>query len=163
MAGSCLPFSTQVWVEVNPHLAGRLRHIQTMNKDVKQLLADNLDKFIGDAHGTAFSSNLDFENQKGIPQSTTGRARGRSNAIKIDSLEKIAAALGLEPWQLLHPDVSPQKSPVVQEGEEGFLFKRLTAERFNALDPEVRLFLEGRFLQLLEEEEALLKKRTAGG
>ena len=51
---------------------------------------------------------------------------GRKPDIKLSTLEKLATALGLEPWQLLHPTLPV---PAVAEAKAKYLRSRRTRKK----------------------------------
>lgn len=85
-----------------------------MGKSVMSILSDNLNRFIGP--GKKFSSNEAAAQASGVGRSTIDRARKAEVALKIDNLSQLAKAIGVEPWELLHPDLDPRRRPIV-DGE----------------------------------------------
>lgn len=53
----------------------------------------------------------DMSERSGIPTGTVGRAKLGSTPLRLDYVEKLARAVGLEPWQLLCPGLDPDKPP----------------------------------------------------
>lgn len=74
-----------------------------------QVLAENLERLMG--------ASLDLNSQPRlaartkIDQKTIWRILHRQNEPSIDKVEKIAAAFGFEPWQLLVPKLDPLNKP----------------------------------------------------
>lgn len=66
-----------------------------------------------------------------IDQKTVGRVLKAEHAVQLDTLSALAAAFGLEPYQLLVPDLNP-KNPqilrVLSKAEEN-LYKALEEAR----------------------------------
>src|SRR5690606_33063149 len=60
-----------------------------------------------------FSSNEAAAMASGVGRSTIDRARKAEVALKVDNLGQLAKALGVEPWELLHPDLDPRRRPVI--------------------------------------------------
>lgn len=70
------------------------------NKDVKQILANNLTLLLEQKNLSArgFGVRLKTVSSRTVSHIMTG-----ASAAKIDTIEEIAKELGVEPWELLHP------------------------------------------------------------
>lgn len=77
---------------------------------LRQVLAKNF-KAMMVAKG--FSSLKEVTAANGGSNGTLDRIRREASGTSVDSLEQLAGALGLEPWQLLHPDLDPKAPPKV--------------------------------------------------
>jgi hypothetical protein len=77
------------------------RHDDGSSSRSRARLAANLNALI--ERGATSATRL--VEKKAITPSTLTRIRAGTHAAYIDHLDKLASALGVEPWQLLHPDV----------------------------------------------------------
>jgi len=97
-----------------------------MNKLAKppeQVLADNLKRLM--EHYPALNSENKVAKAGRISQRTVNRARNAIQ-IKLDSLQGLARAFGLAPWQMLIPDLDPANPPLLAATkEEKALYQRL--------------------------------------
>lgn len=94
--------STHTWID-------KCGKVPFMGKDVTEIIAENLSQYIGD--GKRFVSQLGFERSTGVPQSTLNRALSRSGNLRVDNVERLSKALGLQPWQLLVPGLTGGEKP----------------------------------------------------
>lgn len=75
------------------------------------LLAANL--------ATLMATAADLDSQQKLArrckmdQRTVGRILNRTNAATLPQIDKLAAAFGLEPWQLLVPGLHPTNPPIL--------------------------------------------------
>ena len=79
------------------------------NSRHRNVLAANV-KTLKDYYGLSIQA---FGKKCGISHSTIGRAVLSRGALDLDSIAAISEACGLEPWQLLIPNLDPRKPPVV--------------------------------------------------
>lgn len=88
-----------------------LRDYGAMKKSSKEVLAENLAKLMHQAGQHAL-------NQKEVGlrarcnQRTIGRVLNQEQAATVELLDGLAAAFGIQAWQLLVPDLDPQNLPV---------------------------------------------------
>lgn len=87
----------------------RARHLAQMAKQtVRRTVADNLRRLMrmGAAHGLP-ASQAELSRRAGVAQTSISNWLDDSRGVTpgIDKLEAIAAVYGLEPWQLLVPDL----------------------------------------------------------
>ncbi len=81
---------------VNPHLDNRSREYPTM--DAKTLLSKNVLYY----RQARKLSQIQLANRAGVSQSTISRTEsGEGTAADIDTIGKLADALGVSAWQLL--------------------------------------------------------------
>ena len=80
-------------------------------KQLRRIFADNLNARMAQQ----FNCETDYklELRSGIGHSTIDRARKAQAAISLDSLEALAEALDMEPWQMLVPHLSLSKQPSI--------------------------------------------------
>lgn len=50
----------------------------------------------------------------GLPQRTVGRLKNGTTAASLTTLAAISRGLGVEPWQLLVPDLDPRNPPIIR-------------------------------------------------
>lgn len=99
-------------------------------------LADNLNRLIGP--GKKFASNEAAAAASGIGRSTIDRARRAEVGLRIDNLAELARACGLEPWELLHPNLNlPTLTGSPTSGPEWPL-PGITAEEFGLIPADER-------------------------
>ncbi len=88
-----------------------------MSKKLTDILAENIGKLF--VPGGRFSSNGDAEKKTGVKRSTFDRLRNANKqgtpVVGVDKLEAIAKSLGVEPWQLIYPDLDIDNPPSVKE------------------------------------------------
>ncbi len=51
----------------------------------------------------------------GLNQTTVGHVRRAEVAAQVDSLERIATVFGLQPWQMLVPDLDLKRPPQISD------------------------------------------------
>ena len=93
-----------------------------MDKISRRILADNIGRMIeksrGSVRGWALSNKLD-------PRQID-RLTKREFATTVDTLDEIAEAIGVQPWQLLVPNMNPDSPPLlVMSKTERELFQRI--------------------------------------
>jgi hypothetical protein len=80
-----------------------------MGKDVIQTLADNLANNIGKGH--RFEKIVELGARAKVGKSSIDRIKKKEAKARIDSVELIAKAYGLEAWQFLVPDLDVDNPP----------------------------------------------------
>ena len=68
-------------------------------KSSRQILADNLDRLMGDSPGLSSNNALGLKAK--VAHSHIRRIRLQESAATVDMLDSIAAAFGIQPWELL--------------------------------------------------------------
>lgn len=61
------------------------------------------------------SSQPKIAKRSGVSQSTVGRLIRGDVRCKLDSLDGVARAFGLQAWQLLVPELDPRNPPLLRE------------------------------------------------
>lgn len=92
---------------------------------------------------------------------TLGRLQLAKTAANIDTLEQLAAAFHIEPWQLLHPniEVTPRlKESAVFSRVQDWPFALIDRGRYEQLDAEHRGFIQAKIEEAITH--ALLKQNT---
>jgi len=132
---------------VKPQTATGMRYRQQMGTKAPKrevppskfrgVLADNLEALM--TSGSPLSSSPKLEQKSGVAIATINRIRRKESGATIDSLDAIAAAYDLEPWQLLIRNMDPKNPPVVAgvSEQEKALYERLqsSAREIVALTP----------------------------
>lgn len=80
-----------------------------------RVLSENLERLIA-AH-PELNTQPKLAKEAKIDQKTVYRIVTKQNEPSLDKLEKLAKALGVEPWQLLVPGLQPAALPVLAEVE----------------------------------------------
>lgn len=92
-----------------------------METDARRILAANLEKLLRHSkdrrklrqrHGP--TTAVELEEQSGVGDSTISRYRKQESAANIDDLSRIALAYGLQPWELLYPNLEPAAPPATR-------------------------------------------------
>ena len=102
-----------------------LNSMSKQGKTPEKVLSENLIRLM--AHYPSLSSEAKVAKAGGISQRTVNRARNAAQ-VKLDSLQGLARAFGLAPWQLLIPELDPANPPLLAiSKEERALYSRLQA------------------------------------
>jgi hypothetical protein len=95
----------------------------------RQVLTDNLKALMKLRAGP--TSQTGIKKRSGPAQATVGRILNKAGGenSRIETVERIAKAYGLEAWQLLVPGMNPSNPPVLLAAskEEKALYERLRA------------------------------------
>lgn len=108
----------------------RSRYDLQMHKpliNTRKVLSDNLKRLM-DAHDMKQKPVAEAAKRQGfaIDQTYVGRILNMEVAATIEKVESIAAAFGLQPWQLLVPHLDPNNPPVVHiDPAEQRLYERI--------------------------------------
>jgi len=93
-------------------MASHFRYAAKMRREeqpnARRILAENVEKLIARA-----GSQLALVKILKVPQKTISRAKNGENAANLDTLNDIARGAGLEPWQLLVPDLDLSNPPLL--------------------------------------------------
>ena len=81
-----------------------------------QVLAENLERLMGAS--LEFNTQPKVAEKAKIDQKTIWRIMKRQNEPSIDKVERIASVFGLEPWQLMVPQLDPMNKPALASREE---------------------------------------------
>ncbi len=97
---------------------------------VEKILAANV-KALMDANKMELGSQPKLAKAAKIDQTTVGRVLGAKNKVQIDTVEALASAFGVEPYQLLIPGLNAKNPQVLRSlsAEEENLYKALDAAR----------------------------------
>lgn len=83
----------------------------------------------------------DIARAGGPANGTLGRILAKQAGATIDTLERLAEVYDCEPWQLLVPEMNPDKMPQLGGG---WPFANITPEQFATLPERVRVEVEER-------------------
>jgi len=86
---------------------GIRQHRGMEKKTVRQLIADAVNGAIKANHTT----HKKLVEAGAAANGPLGRLRHAQDDIGVDTLERLAIELGIEPWQLIHPDLDPAAIP----------------------------------------------------
>jgi transcriptional regulator with XRE-family HTH domain len=121
----------------------RLLYPTVMPRDAQkdeELLASSTAKVLGDnlralmAANPELGSNPKLAAKTRLGTGTISRMKNGAVDANLDTLERIAAAFGVEPWQLLVPGIEPGNLPTLQpiSEQERRLYDRI-AEAFRGI------------------------------
>lgn len=83
--------------------------IPHMGKKTIDIFADNLNRNCGP--GKKFNSITDLSDKSGLGTSTIDRLRKSQASLRLDTLESVARAYGLDAWQVLVPELDLKNPP----------------------------------------------------
>lgn len=83
---------------------------------VKAIIADNLKRLM--AHHPALDTLPKITKAGGPPNGVLDRIRRQESACRVDSLAQLARVFGLQPWQMLVPDLDPAHPAQLEMGAE---------------------------------------------
>lgn len=91
-----------------------------MRGAVESIIGENLDALM--AHFPQYSSNHKVGDKAKLPARTIGRIRNAEVSCSVDTLAKIAAVFGVEPWAMLVDKYDPKNPPVrtITQAERDF-------------------------------------------
>lgn len=97
---------------------------------VEKVLAENV-KALMDANKMELGSQPKLAKAAKLDQTTVGRVLGAKHKVQIDTLEALARAFGVEPYQLLIPGLNARNPQVLRSlsPQEEALYKALEAAR----------------------------------
>jgi len=93
--------------------------------NLRIVLAHNLKTLMAGEDDAGSQSAL--KRRSGVSQATIGRIERMEVDARIDTVQQIACAYGLEAWQLLVPGLNPSNPPMLRSAseEERTLYERL--------------------------------------
>jgi transcriptional regulator with XRE-family HTH domain len=94
---------------VKAHLPENLRHDQKAMSSAADIIANNLASLMA-AH--QIGSDGQLAKLAKVDQKSIWRIRHKEQSPSADTLEKLAAAFGLQAWQMIFPDLDPRNPPV---------------------------------------------------
>lgn len=94
---------------------------------IGQVLSANLGRLMDDA--TPPITQVAVSKVSGLPQRTISRIKRGEVTPRLNSIDALAKAFGLLPWQLLVPDLEPSNPPFLRSAnpDEKALYERLLA------------------------------------
>lgn len=92
---------------------------------IREVIRNNLEKLI--AHHQKLNHHSTIRGSAKIGGGTIGGLLTGTRATTIDNVAKTAKAFGLEPWQLLVPNLDPENLPrLFDKSEEKALFSHIS-------------------------------------
>ena len=138
--------------------------MQTFRMTIRDVLADNFKK-LRDAT-PSLDRPQDIVRFGAATNGTIGRISKRQTGPTIDTLEILAAAYGLQVWQLLVPTLHAEKgtgsSPVIS-GMPEWPFERVDRDAYEALDYPSKIAVQVRLRDAIKEEAELERTIKANG
>lgn len=121
---------------------------------LRDVLADNLEKLR--AASISLRRYPDIAKAGGPSNGTLGRISLREQAATVDVVASLAKVFGLEPWQILVPDLDVKANgtnhPTVG-GLPGWPFPKVPQARYEGLASDDQIVLQGRVLEIIERME----------
>lgn len=132
-----------------------------MAKSVRELLKENLKRF-QEARPDELGSTpkLAAASKGGISQRTAARAVDGDN-IKTDSLQGLARACGVEPWQLLVENLNPAKPPKLSVGDDLVPDEENLLRTYRDATPQWRTAIQNFAALHREQQDWVLKQLLA--
>lgn len=122
-----------------------------MKVNSKRVLWDNVVTLMKKKYGGENLTRLALDAKFGPGTST--RLKKQVTSIGVDVIEKLAVVFELQPWQLLVPNLDPEAPPLLG-GPDGWPFPRLDRRRFDQLEAEDKVELQGALRERIEKLEA---------
>jgi hypothetical protein len=110
-----------------------------MNPPLKLTIKKNVRALLGVPDG---KSGVSLLISKGVPHGTAQRVLDESTGIGVEVLERVAEALGVDPWQLCVPELDPARLPSTEPASFRWPFRQI--------DPDVITGLVGTAAQGVE-------------
>lgn len=94
---------------------------------IDQVLSANLERLMDKVEPRI--TQVAVSKASGIPQRTISRIKNGEVSPTLNSIDGLAKAFGLLPWQLLVPDMDPKNPPLLRSAtqEEKELYARILA------------------------------------
>lgn len=128
--------------------------------DIKKILWQNIARLMISRWGKENLTRLASEAK--IGPGTATRLKEQQTSTGADVLEKIAGVFSVQSWQLLVPDLDPQKLPSLGGDSSGWPMPLIDKASFLSLSMESRVFVQG-YLKRLIEERAVLENNGGTG
>ena len=121
-----------------------------LRENVLSLLKRRTGELRGNESGVSRLKSL------GVTHGTAQRALDGSTSIGIALLAELAAALDVQPWQLLVPGLDPNELPTL--GTRAWPLTLIDESEYRALSPEGRAFAQGAMATAMG---SIAKKRSS--
>ncbi|MGS1117444.1 hypothetical protein [Castellaniella sp. UC4442_H9] len=133
-----------------------------MAKQIVEILQRNLERLVGPER--RFPTAAALASRARVGTTTVQRARNGVSAIRIDNLEDMAHAVGLEAWQLLVEDLDIASPPTLKNSEKpAWPFNDLlTLEDYHSLRPEVKEAIREYIEMKVRNNPAKFRAKRAG-
>lgn len=143
-----------------PHSVDVLQYLQRMTKkDSKQVLWENVSRLMVKRYGKENLTRLAADS--GVGPGTCTRIKVQSTSVGLEVVEAIAKALEAEPWQMLVPNLDPNKLPSLGGDSGQWPMPMVSKESFLSLPLDDRLFIQGYLHRMIEEKSASTGNRMA--
>lgn len=114
---------------MQPHSVARIGYRSWMENrtDPRTVLWANVSALMRERYGKENLTQLATDAKVG--PGTASRLKAMDTFAQLDTIEKIAAAFGLQPWQLLVPGLEPGNPPVLRDASpaERKLYRKFIA------------------------------------
>lgn len=97
--------------------------------------------------------------RKNFANGTAQRILAGETSYGVEMVDRIAEAFGVEPWQLLVPDLDVADRPFLSDAPAEWPFSMVDREAYEALGEADRAFVQGKAAAALEERQAAMEKR----
>ncbi len=107
-------FYAFMYIVVNAQIHKSLKYYAKMNTrpDVQQIIAKNIRALL-DAKYNAIDTQTKLATKSGVAQTTISRILSCDVSTSIESMDGIATAFNLEPWQLFVINLDPHHLPIL--------------------------------------------------
>lgn len=144
-----------------PYTVRSAAYIEQMgNADQKSVLWTNIAALMRHHYGKENINQLHKESK--VSLATFTRIKQQGTSVGIDIVGQVAAAFGLEAWQLLVPDLDPESVPTLEGESESWPFEAPLHARLMALSLKSRHMVEAWLHRNIEEREAIEGNRKTG-
>lgn len=126
----------------------------------KAILWNNIVALMRHSYGKENINQLHKESK--VSLATFTRIKQQGTSVGIDIVGQVAAAFGLEAWQLLVPDLDPESVPTLEGESESWPFEAPLHARLMALSLKSRHMVEAWLHRNIEEREAIEGNRKTG-
>lgn len=128
---------------------------EVVSSNVKALLMRNARKSgaTPSAPGVSMLVNMGFAN------GTAQRILAGDTSFGVDLLARLATRLGVEPWQLLVPNIDAENLPELSESPGAWPFDMVERRRYDALALKDRVFVQSKLDSAIQEREDANRKR----
>lgn len=128
-------------------------------REIGQILGENVRALMQKRFGKINVTRL--AQAPGMSVGVAGRIKD-GGVVQTNKLADAAAALGVEPWQLLVPGLDPDSLPRLANDETGWPFDLVNQQRYLALSKRARDLAQGYLMRVIEDLEASEKKQGNG-
>ncbi len=128
-----------------------------MAADIKLIIRSNVRALLGLEEGQSGVQKLI---DMGIPTGNAQRVLSGIASVGVDTLDQVAGALGVQPWQLMVPNLDPANLPTVDDREFRWPFKRIDPDQVLGLVGSAAAAVETGLLVALASAGVSARKRN---